>query len=181
MCTAACPAANGRRFCRPWPACVSDHRDGRRRVVRSITSTRAPDGLLLRRARLVFDAARADGWRLHLQPDFGQGRVQVQDAFVGYQRPGLTARAGRCRPAFGTVRMQSSATLLSPERGPGKPCNSTRAGAVLGVERNRSLPSHRTESRSEIPVPPYVLSMCRVASHLPRAARRHACSRRAGA
>lgn len=81
------------------------------------TSTRAPDGLLLRRARLVFDAARADGWHLRLQPDFGQGRVQVQDAFVGYQRPGLTVRAGRFRPAFGTERMQSSATLLSPERG----------------------------------------------------------------
>lgn len=77
----------------------------------------AQDGLLLRRARLMFDASRADGWQLRLQPDFGQGRVQVQDAFVGYQRPGLTARAGRFRPAFGTERMQSSATLLAPERG----------------------------------------------------------------
>lgn len=80
-------------------------------------TTSAQDGLLLRRARLMFDAARADGWHLRLQPDFGQGRVQVQDAFVGYQRAGLSVRAGRFRPAFGTERMQSSATLLAPERG----------------------------------------------------------------
>lgn len=80
-------------------------------------STRAPDGMLIRRARLVFDASRADGWHLRLQPDFGQGRVLVQDAFAGYQRTGLSIRAGRFRPAFGVERMQSSSTLLSPERG----------------------------------------------------------------
>lgn len=79
--------------------------------------TRAPDGLLLRRARLVFDASSPDGWHLRLQPDFGQGRVQVQDAYVGFVRHGITARAGRFRPAFGTERMQSSSTLLAPERG----------------------------------------------------------------
>jgi len=81
------------------------------------TAVRVPDGLLLRRARLVFDAAGANGWHMRLQPDFGQGRVQVQDAFVGFQRKGLVARAGRFRPTFGTERMQSSATLLAPERG----------------------------------------------------------------
>jgi len=79
-------------------------------------STRAPDGLLLRRARLVFDAARADGWHVRLQPDFGQGRVLVQDAFVGWMGHGTTVRLGRFRPAFGTERMQSSNTLLFPER-----------------------------------------------------------------
>ena len=79
-------------------------------------STRAPDGLLLRRARLVFDAARADGWHVRLQPDFGQGRVLVQDAFVGWMGRGTTVRLGRFRPAFGTERMQSSNTLLFPER-----------------------------------------------------------------
>jgi phosphate-selective porin OprO/OprP len=100
------------------------------------TSTRSPDGLLLRRARLVFDAARADGWHMRLQPDFGQGRVQVQDAFVGYQRSGLTARAGRFRPAFGTERMQSSATLLAPERGLVNSLMPSRSfGAQLLLER----------------------------------------------
>ncbi|AMW05697.1 porin [Gemmatimonas phototrophica] len=77
---------------------------------------RAPDGLLLRRARLVFDAAHRQGWHVRLQPDFGQGRVQVQDAFVGWRGRALTARLGRFRPAFGTERMQSSSTLLFAER-----------------------------------------------------------------
>jgi len=80
------------------------------------SASRAPDGLLLRRARLVFDAARDDGWHVRLQPDFGQGRVLVQDAFVGWMGRATTVRLGRFRPAFGTERMQSSSTLLFPER-----------------------------------------------------------------
>lgn len=76
-----------------------------------------PDGLLLRRARLVFDAALADGWHVRLQPDFGQGRVLIQDAYVARERGTVLWRAGRFRPAFGTERMQSSSTLLAPERG----------------------------------------------------------------
>ena len=79
-------------------------------------ASRQPDGLLLRRARLVFDAALRHGWHLRLQPDFGQGRVLVQDAYVGWARGAATVRAGRFRPAFGTERMQSSSTLLFPER-----------------------------------------------------------------
>jgi hypothetical protein len=75
-----------------------------------------PDGLLLRRARLIFDAAMAGGWHVRLQPDFGQGRVLVQDAFVGYEGTRATARIGRFRPAFGVERFQSSATLLHGER-----------------------------------------------------------------
>lgn len=75
------------------------------------------DGLLLRRARLVVDAAMPSGWHLRLQPDFGQGRVQIQDAFVGRDVGPATVRVGRFRPAYGTERMQSSSTLLSPERG----------------------------------------------------------------
>ena len=77
---------------------------------------RQPDGLLLRRARLVFDAALKQGWHLRLQPDFGQGRVVVQDAYAGWARGTTTVRAGRFRPAFGTERVQSSSTLLFPER-----------------------------------------------------------------
>lgn len=75
-----------------------------------------PDGLLLRRARLIFDAAMPGGWHVRLQPDFGQGRVLVQDAFVGYEGARGTARIGRFRPAFGVERFQSSATLLHGER-----------------------------------------------------------------
>lgn len=77
---------------------------------------RLPDGIVLRRARLLIDAELASGWHVRLQPDFGQGRVQVQDAFVGVERDGLTMRAGRFRPNYGLERMQSSSTLLFPER-----------------------------------------------------------------
>lgn len=75
-----------------------------------------PDGLLLRRARLVFDAKLAGGWHVRLQPDFGQGRVLVQDAYVGFDHTTGVARIGRFRPAFGVERFQSSATLLHGER-----------------------------------------------------------------
>jgi phosphate-selective porin len=53
---------------------------------------------------------------VRLQPDFGQGRVQVQDAYVGFERSDLFARIGRFRPNYGLERMQSSSTLLFPER-----------------------------------------------------------------
>ncbi len=77
---------------------------------------RLPDGIVLRRARLVVDAQMPSGWSLRLQPDFGQGRVQVQDAFVGYEHASFFARVGRFRPNYGLERMQSSSTLLFPER-----------------------------------------------------------------
>jgi phosphate-selective porin OprO/OprP len=77
---------------------------------------RLPDGIVLRRARFIVDAALPSGWHLRLQPDFGQGRVQVQDAYVGFEREGLTLRTGRFRPNYGLERMQSSSTLLFPER-----------------------------------------------------------------
>lgn len=117
---------------------------------------RAPDGLLLRRARLVFDAARPNGWHVRLQPDFGQGRVQVQDAFVGWRGRGMTARLGRFRPAFGTERMQSSSTLLFPERSIVNTLMPSRSmGGQFSVERHAltlSAGAFRTPLRSDAPV-----------------------------
>ncbi len=75
-----------------------------------------PDGILLRRARLLVEARLPSGWAVRLQPDFGQGRVQVQDAFVAHERAPLEARVGRFRPTYGLERTQSSSTLLFPER-----------------------------------------------------------------
>jgi hypothetical protein len=75
------------------------------------------NGVLLRRARLTFDLAGRGGWALRLQPDFGQGRAQIQDGYVGWTRRRVAARAGRFRPAYGVERSLSSATLLFPERG----------------------------------------------------------------
>jgi hypothetical protein len=75
-----------------------------------------PDGVLLRRARLTFDAEYGERWSLRLQPDFGQGRAQLQDGYVAFAEGAVTARVGRFRPAFGVERTQSSATLVFPER-----------------------------------------------------------------
>ena len=75
-----------------------------------------PDGFVLRRARFIIDAELPNGWHLRLQPDFGQGRVLVQDAFVGLERDQVVWRTGRFRPNYGVERMQSSSTLLFAER-----------------------------------------------------------------
>lgn len=80
------------------------------------TAASSSDGLILRRARLIFDARMVNGVHMRLQPDFGQGRVVVQDAFIGYDRAFATMRIGRFRPAYGVERSQSSATLLHGER-----------------------------------------------------------------
>jgi phosphate-selective porin OprO and OprP len=87
--------------------------DGR---VMAGTPAPPPDGLLLRRARLVFDARMPSGWHIRLQPDFGQSRVLVQDAYVGWDNARTTVRIGRFRPAYGVERFQSSSTLLHGER-----------------------------------------------------------------
>ncbi len=99
---------------------------------------RQPDGLFLRRARLIFDVAMPTGWHLRLQPDFGQGRVLVQDAYVGRSRGPFTLRAGRFRPAFGLERAQSSSALLHPERSVVNSLMPSRSfGAQLLSERGR--------------------------------------------
>ncbi len=90
-----------------------------------------PDGFVLRRARFIVDAALPSGWHLRLQPDFGQGRVLVQDAFVGLERGDVLLRAGRFRPNYGLERVQSSSTLLFPER---SLINSLAPSRALGAQ-----------------------------------------------
>ncbi|MFN8878378.1 MAG: porin [Gemmatimonadota bacterium] len=95
-------------------------------------------GPLLRRARLIFDATGERGFRLRLQPDFGQGRVLIQDAFIGWRGDGRDLRVGRFRPTFGGERTRGSATLLFPERGLVNtlmPARSTGAQATFGSAR----------------------------------------------
>lgn len=95
-------------------------------------------GPILRRARLIFDAAGDNGFRLRLQPDFGQGRVLIQDAFIGWRDAGRDIRVGRFRPTFGGERTRGSATLLFPERGlinTLMPPRSTGAQAIFGSTR----------------------------------------------
>jgi phosphate-selective porin OprO and OprP len=95
-------------------------------------------GPLLRRARLVFDATGDNGFRLRLVPDFGQGRVLIQDALVGWRGVGKDVRVGRFRPTFGGERTRSSSTLLFPERGlinTLMPPRATGVQATLGDSR----------------------------------------------
>jgi phosphate-selective porin OprO/OprP len=75
-----------------------------------------PDGVLLRRARLTLEASGRGGWTVRLQPDFGQGRAQIQDGYVAWARGPAQARAGRFRPPYGVERALPSSALLFPER-----------------------------------------------------------------
>ena len=86
------------------------------------------EGVLLRRARLTLEARGRGGWSLRLQPDFGQGRAQIQDGYVAWAAGGpagarlsagtrgLAVRAGRFRPPYGVERALPSSALLFPER-----------------------------------------------------------------
>jgi phosphate-selective porin OprO and OprP len=98
-----------------------------------------PDGLLLRRARLVFDARMPSGWHIRLQPDFGQSRVLVQDAYVGWDNARTTVRIGRFRPAYGVERFQSSSTLLHGERSLVNSLMPSRSFGAQASVRRRAL------------------------------------------
>lgn len=115
-----------------------------------------PDGLLLRRARLIFDAAMPSGWHVRLQPDFGQGRVLIQDAYVGHEGTRATARFGRFRPAYGVERFQSSATLLHGERSLVNSLMPSRSfGAQLAMRREEltvTLGAFRTPIGTDLQV-----------------------------
>lgn len=101
---------------------------------RLIANEGSASGPIIRRAELIFEAAAPHGFSLRVQPDFGQGKVLVQDAFVRWTATGvdsLIVRTGRFRPAFGHERVRSSATLLFPERGL---VNSYMPGREMGAD-----------------------------------------------
>ena len=102
--------------------------------LRLIASDPAASGPIIRRAELIFEASAPRGFSLRLQPDFGLGRVLIQDAFIRWSGPvadSLVARVGRFRPAFGSERLRSSSALLFPERGL---VNSYMPGRASGVD-----------------------------------------------
>jgi hypothetical protein len=109
------------------------------RVIAGVGSASGP---IIRRAELIFEAVAPRGFSLRVQPDFGQGRVLVQDAFVRWTRlsgtDSVLVRTGRFRPTFGTERARSSATLTFPERGLVNSYMPSRAmGADVRVTRGR--------------------------------------------
>ena len=112
------------------------------RWISSSPGQRGDDGPLLRRARLLVEASSPQGWALRLQPDFGLGRSQIQDAYLAYRTSAsgsaYHARAGRFRPAFGVERTQPSSALLFPERSAINTLMPARAlGAQFAMERPR--------------------------------------------
>lgn len=101
---------------------------------RLVSDAGSASGPIIRRAELIFEAAAPRGFSLRVQPDFRQGRVLVQDAFVRWTRVdqgSVVARIGRFRLAFGVERVRSSATLLFPERGL---VNSYMPGRATGAD-----------------------------------------------
>lgn len=113
---------------------------------RLVSTGSAASGPIVRRAQFVVEVRAPRGFELRLQPDFGQGRVLMQDAYarwrgtrdipraVGGKRSSVRdfdARVGRFRPTFGTERLRPSATLLFPERGL---TNSYVPGRAFGAE-----------------------------------------------
>ncbi len=74
------------------------------------------DTLVLRRARMIFDARLGKQFEFRLAPDFGAGTVQLQDGYVDY-KPSAPAnlRLGRAKVPFGLERLQSNAETLFNE------------------------------------------------------------------
>jgi hypothetical protein len=101
---------------------------------RLVSQASDASGPVIRRAELIVEAAAPRGFSLRVQPDFGQGVVLVQDAFVRWASTpsdSTVVRVGRFRPLFGTERARSSSTLVFPERGL---VNSFMPSRALGVD-----------------------------------------------
>lgn len=80
--------------------------------------TGATDTLLLRRVRPIFEGSLAGRFDFRVVPDFGDGKVVVQDALLGIRvSPMLNLQAGKFKEPFGLERLQSGANLLFVERG----------------------------------------------------------------
>jgi phosphate-selective porin OprO/OprP len=73
--------------------------------------------MLLRRVRPILDVTLAQRFSLRMVTDFGDARVQLQDAFAEARwRPDFRMRFGRFKPPTGVERMQSIASVVFTER-----------------------------------------------------------------
>ena len=72
---------------------------------------------LIRRARLLVDAALDDRFRVRVMPDVAGSRVELLDAFVeGRVATGVTVRAGKFKAPVGLERLRRPTDLDLPER-----------------------------------------------------------------
>ena len=105
------------------------------RVVRGPLPGRS--GILLRRATLTLDVTAPGGWTLRLHPDLSQGRAQLLDAYVLWDRDAWSVRVGRQKVAYGVEYPLSPTTLLFPEYGV---VNSLMIGRQFGVQVGTEAP-----------------------------------------
>ena len=77
-----------------------------------------PDQFLIRRARPILEGTIGDFVDFRLLPEFGEGNVQILDAFIDL-RPWrwLQLRGGKYKTPFGLERLQQEQFLLFVERG----------------------------------------------------------------
>jgi len=72
---------------------------------------------LLRRVRPIFEATAFDRFQARIMPDFGEGKVVLQDAYVdAILKPLLKVRVGKFKSPFGLERLVSATEILFIER-----------------------------------------------------------------
>jgi len=72
---------------------------------------------LLRRVRPILEVTAYRVFEARVMPDFAEGRVQLQDAYVGARLlPGIQIRAGKFKGPVSLERLQSQTDLLFIER-----------------------------------------------------------------
>lgn len=77
----------------------------------------AQDGLLLRRARLIFEGKFADIFQYTVQPEFSGTVVSILDANINtVLNPGLQVRVGRFKTPIGLEQLQSDPVAFFNER-----------------------------------------------------------------
>jgi phosphate-selective porin OprO/OprP len=75
------------------------------------------DQFLVRRVRPILTGTVAQYFDFYLMPDFGNGTVVLQDAYIDVHfTPLLRFRAGKLKSPFGLERLQSGQSLLFVER-----------------------------------------------------------------
>ncbi|MBI2838767.1 MAG: carbohydrate porin [Acidobacteria bacterium] len=75
------------------------------------------DTLLLRRIRPIVEGSLAGRFDFKVVPDFGDGKVVLQDAIIGLRiSRAFNVQAGKFKEPFGVERLQSGANLLFVER-----------------------------------------------------------------
>jgi len=78
----------------------------------------AVNTFILRRVRPYIEGKFAKHWEFRIMPDFGEGKVVLQDAYIdSIVYPQFKIRVGKYKEPIGLERLQSASNLVFPERG----------------------------------------------------------------